>query len=403
VDPRNVPVIDAHCHPWDVNELRSRPASRFLDRLSLTSMLVAAGPGAQEEKAVERVSRHDPIVSAATRRLAALFGCDDTRDAVNTARMMALSAGAAEYTARLWADARLFGMLVDDGFPRMKGGFNSFLSSGPGTKVFRVARADPAVERLATEAETFDALEARFRDWVRTACSEEGVVAFKSVIAYRTGLDVERWDISDARSSFRDWRAAGFPADHVCAKPVRDTLLASLLSESRLLGRPVHIHCGGGDPDVNLRHARPGLLFDLLSRHKDQAIVLVHAGWPWLEEAAYLATVFPSVYLEMSLTTPWSSLALDQRLELALGMVSYGKLLHGSDEASEPEIIWLAAHVAREAYSRVLSKAVEHDWLSEREARAASQRVLWRNCAEVHGLSLGQFPDEQDGGEEAEI
>ena len=39
-------------------------------------------------------------------------------------------------------------------------------------------------------------------------------------------------------------------------------------------------------------------------------------------------------------------------------------MLYGSDEASEPEVAWFAAHVAREALGRVLGTAVERRWLT---------------------------------------
>jgi predicted TIM-barrel fold metal-dependent hydrolase len=148
----------------------------------------------------------------------------------------------------------------------------------------------------------------------------------------------------------------------------------------------VHIHCGGGDPAIVLRHARPQDLFPLLTQHADQPIVLIHSGWPWLEEGAYVASVLPQVYLDVSTSIPWATLAIDQKLEVLLGAAPTAKVLYASDEASEPEVIWLSAQVGREALGRVLGSAVERSWLSEPEARRIAEGVLAGNTRRLHGI-----------------
>ena len=55
---------------------------------------------------------------------------------------------------------------------------------------------------------------------------------------------------------------------------------------------------------------------------------------------------------------PWSSLALDGLLELLLGVAPTNKVLYGSDESTDPEVLWLSAQVGREALERVLTKAL---------------------------------------------
>jgi predicted TIM-barrel fold metal-dependent hydrolase len=114
--------------------------------------------------------------------------------------------------------------------------------------------------------------------------------------------------------------------------------------------------------------------------------VLIHSGWPWLEEGAYVASVLPQVYLEMSITMPWGTLAIDQKLEVLLGAAPPAKILYGSDESTEPEVIWLSAQLGREALGRVLGTAVERTWLSKGEARRIGEGVLAGNVSRLHGL-----------------
>lgn len=386
-DAQNAPVVDAHCHGWHLAELRARPFQDFPQRLSITGMfLSSSGHGVRDYGSIlEAMTELDPLVSTAISRLARHLDCEPTPAAVSAARDGHLAADPGRYLTGLWQDAHVTGLLVDDGYPQPPVRPAEF-SREIGIAVHQVARSDVAIERLIRDATSYNDLADAFADWVSNA-ERGGAVAFKSVIAYRTGLDVRHWSRQDAAEAFLDWRNAGFSADHAAAKPVRDSLLERLLAACKEIGRPVHIHSGAGDPSMKLDQARPALLFGVLSRHRDQPIVLVHAGWPWLEDAAYLGSAFPNVYLETSVTTPWSTLALDRRLELILGMVSPAKVLHGTDEATEPELIWLGAHVAKEALARVLRKAVSDGWYTESQAQAVIGSVLSGNALRLHGLS----------------
>jgi predicted TIM-barrel fold metal-dependent hydrolase len=253
--------------------------------------------------------------------------------------------------------------------------------------VHRVARVEPWIAALRTEVASFAELEDAFVTEAEQAAADPGLVAFKSVIAYRTGLDVGTPSREECERGFRAWRADGYAETREHAKPVRDALLRRALEVARRHDRPVHIHCGGGDPAIVLAHARPQDLFPLLSQHVKQPIVLIHSGWPWLEEGAYVASVLPQVYLDMSITMPWASLAVDGKLEVLLGAAPPAKVLYGSDEASEPEVLWLSAQLAREALGRVLTTAVERRWLDADEAVTIGEGVLAGNTRRLHGLA----------------
>jgi len=150
----------------------------------------------------------------------------------------------------------------------------------------------------------------------------------------------------------------------------------------------MHLHCGGGDPDIVLGHVRPQDVFSLLHDYMDQPIVLIHGGYPWMAEAAYIASILPFVYIDLSEFLPWAALGIDRELEMLLGVVPTGKLLYGSDESSEPEVFWLSARLAREALERVLGRAVESDFLTVAEAEGIGRGVLGGNTMRLHSLQL---------------
>jgi len=387
VDLAHAGAVDVHCHPWRNAELLSKDPAGFEDRTTMMGMcLISSG------QADERLSRHLAMLTDSTpfaltmrRRLAEHLGSEPTREAVAAARHAAFEADPPGYNAALMQAAGIDGLIYDEGYPQPTIPRQEFAEAS-GAKVHRVARIEPFIAELVGGVGSFNELEDAFVEKIEGATSDPAMVAFKSVLAYRTGLDVGDPTPEERRRAFERWQADGFRETRENAKPVRDALLRRTLEVARRDDRPVHVHCGGGDPDVVLAHARPKDLFPLLVEHADQSVVLIHSGWPWVEEAAYVASVLPHVYLDVSVMVPWASLAIDQKLEVLLGVAPPAKVLYGSDEASEPEVIWLSAQVAREALGRVLGRAVERRWLDEREARTIGEGVLGQNARRLHGI-----------------
>jgi predicted TIM-barrel fold metal-dependent hydrolase len=278
-------------------------------------------------------------------------------------------------------------LIMDDGYPlpRIDG---RALGAEVGLSVHRVCRIEPVITDVREAAGGYAELDDAFTAGLEAAVAD-GSVAFKSVIAYRTGLDVAEWDAAQCQTAFEAWRADGWRETREHAKPVRDALLVRTLAVAKAAGIPVHVHCGGGDPSIVFAHSRPADLFPLLSRHMDQPIVLIHSGWPWVDEGAFVASILPYVYLDTSLSTPWASLAIDSRLEILLGIAPPAKVMYGSDEASEPEVVWLSARLAREALARVLETGVERRQLNRDAARRIGAGVLGGNARRLHGLGGG--------------
>jgi len=79
-------------------------------------------------------------------------------------------------------------------------------------------------------------------------------------------------------------------------------------------------------------------------------------------------------------------LGIDGPLETLLGATPTGKLLYGSDEASEPEVFWVSARMTRAALERVLGLAVERDHLTVSEAERLGRGVMAENSKRLHGI-----------------
>jgi uncharacterized protein len=379
-------VTDAHCHGFRLAELRARDQDRFLDRITMLGMCLTSS-GLDDDafdEVVTRTTDTSPFAVAMALRLGRILGCEPTRKGIAVARAGALDDGS-DYLERLWGDARVAGLIVDDGYP-LPAVDQEQMSRETMLPISRVARIEPWIADLREKAASYAELEDAFTARAEQALAD-GAVAFKSVIAYRTGLDVRRWSQNDCAQAFRDWRADHWAETRDHAKPVRDMLLQRALAVAAEGGGvPVHVHCGGGDPSVVLAHVRPSDIFALLHAHLRQPIVLIHSGWPWVEEGAYVASILPHVYLETSLSTPLASLAVDGRLELLLGIAPPAKVLYGSDESTEPEVIWLSALLARESLERVLAKSIDHGYLDRERAAQVGLGVLGENARRLHGV-----------------
>ena len=69
-----------------------------------------------------------------------------------------------------------------------------------------------------------------------------------------------------------------------------------------------------------------------------------------------------------------------------IGSVPASKLLYGSDQASEPEVFWISARLARRALERVLGEAVQADYLTVEEAERLGRGILAGNTRALHRL-----------------
>jgi uncharacterized protein len=142
---------------------------------------------------------------------------------------------------------------------------------------------------------------------------------------------------------------------------------------------PVQIHTGFGDPDLLLPLARPGYLKPLFERFPETSFVLLHC-YPFVREAGWLASVYPNVYLDLSLTIPHVSrpaAVLAEAVELA----PLSKLLYASDAVCAPELYLLAAVWWRDALAEVLPPL-----LKPGAAEAGARMILRENALRLYRL-----------------
>jgi hypothetical protein len=385
VDLSSADIVDAHTHPYRLDDLVAREDAGFDTRMTFLGESFASSSRIGDElwPFVDELTGSTVLASAVRRWLAEHLGCDPTRDAVTEARTAALRRDPVAYTKGLLEAAGVVAVLSDEGFPQPPVLPDEF-SRTIGVTVHRVVRLEPWI--LRHREQRFDDLLNGVGSEAVEAAGDPNCVAYKSIVAYRTGLDVGDPSHSDAAAAFDRWRADGWTESREHAKPVRDFLIRRTLEVAKEHDRPFHFHCGGGDPDIDLAHARPEQLFPLLVDLQNQPVVLVHSGYPWIREAAYIASVLPNVYLELSELIPWGFGQVEWALEMLVGTVPAAKLLYGSDEAGEPEAFWISALLARRALEPVLDRFVDRGYVDADEAERLGRLVLADACRRLHAL-----------------
>lgn len=288
---------------------------------------------------------------------------------------------------RMLAESRVTALLVDTGYPPAAMSLPDMRRALP-CAIHEVFRIETCAERLIDRARSYDEFLDAFRGALREAART--CVALKSIIAYRSGLAVRPPDPEQAGRAYRGAvarvRAGG--SRRLADKPLLDALFLEALEVARAAGRPLQLHTGFGDPDIDLLQANPLLLRPIVEdpRWAGVRLVLLHTAYPYVREAAFMTAVWPQVFLDLSLAIPFLGPGVTGPLVEVLALAPATKLLYGSDVRGLPELFALTADWARAALGEALGWLVERDGLTEAEAREAGRLVLGGTAAALYGL-----------------
>jgi predicted TIM-barrel fold metal-dependent hydrolase len=116
--------------------------------------------------------------------------------------------------------------------------------------------------------------------------------------------------------------------------------------------------------------------------------VLLHAGYPYVRELGYLATLYSNVFVDVGLAIPFVTVDIPALWSQLLGLTATSKILFSTDAYSIPDIYWLATRWGRWGLARALEGALECGALTEAEALESAQAILGGNAARLYGVEL---------------
>lgn len=367
-----VRLVDHHCHSVVVADL-DRPGFE---------RLLTEGPGP-----APGTSAFDSALGVSIRRWCAPVLDLPAHAAPDDYLARRTELGAAEVTRRFLGGAGVGTLLVDHGFDPDGLLAPAALGRSADAEVGEVVRVEAVAEQVADRG--VDA--AGYGEAVRAAlarrvdpASVPVPVACKTILAYRTGLDVD--PTRPAPSEVR--RAAGrwLRRRETDREPLRDpVLLRHGLWCALDTGLPLQFHTGFGDPDEDLHRANPALLVGLarLVEPLGVPLMLLHC-YPYHREAAWMAQAFAVVHVDVGLAVPHvgprAATVLAELLELA----PYGKVLYSSDAFGLPELHLMGAVRFRAALGDLLEHACATDELAPADAERVATMIAAENARRVY-------------------
>jgi uncharacterized protein len=333
--------------------------------------------------------RHHVAYRWAVRDLAAaLEVAPDEESLARAARERDFEAHARQLLSACGLDA----MLVDDGFPVEDGLDLVSQSKLTGCPVRRVVRIEAVAEAAALDVAGAKPPVgfALVRDSFRTAISgavDDGAAALKTIAAYRCGLDLPRPDAGEAAAAYAHWRRSD---QRRLAHPA---LISFFIAEALDVMRerreavPLQVHTGIGDADLDLHRADPTLLGWLIedTAAASVPVVLLHC-YPFVAQAGWLASVYPHVFVDVSLAMLLAPHRGADLILEALDLAPATKLLFATDASRAPEMFFLAARWWRHGLAAALHALNATGSLDDDAVLDWARLILAGNARRLYGL-----------------
>jgi uncharacterized protein len=378
IDLSGIGVVDHHCHQWR----KSAPA--YTPETFRPLMTEGNDPRIGEGVASTLFYRWT------VRELARVLDCEADETTVLAARS---AVGNDALESKLMAEANIEGSIIDD------------LYESGGTELYSVEemanrlgggwtkcalRIESVLESLIIDSADAGEVEDRFLSRLnRDELLASGVVALKSIIAYRTGLQITRPTQDEAHEYFPEAKAqAERGSVRIHDKAFLDYFLRLTLRWASANLFPVQFHAGYGDPDVHLPSANPIVMREIFQdqEFRDAPLIFLHAAYPYVRELSYLASVYPNVYLDFGLAIPFVASEYEVILRESLALAPTTRVLYSSDGYLLPERTWFAAHHGRKALAKLLEEFFQRGIIGDQERWEIADQILRSNAYRLYDL-----------------
>lgn len=375
LDLSSIPVVDNHCHPVLLNQQVDAPGFR--------NYFTEASDRSIPEKHISNTVYYLWLL----RQLATVYGCSNTEEDI-----LAIRSGLDDDTLleRFFRAANFDTLILDPAFPLPHTCYSPERMGQLGhCRTARMLRLETLMQQLIIQYQNFDEVVDRYT-LALTNARKQGYCAFKSIVAYRTGLEIAEWSKDQAASSFQEALSAIRNGQlRIAHKPLIDYLLHIAFRQAAEQELPVQFHTGYGDGDTDMRLGNPLHLRDVLERkdYQSMKVVLLHESYPYSQLGAYLAAIYPHVYFDLSYMIPFVD-----RLEMlaftrqALGVTPASKLMYSSDGIHVPEMHWAGAIRGRSVIGQVLQEMVDADEIDEEQAYDLALQILHDTAYTVYRL-----------------
>jgi predicted TIM-barrel fold metal-dependent hydrolase len=147
------------------------------------------------------------------------------------------------------------------------------------------------------------------------------------------------------------------------------------------------VHAGFGDTDLTLHRANPTLLTEVIRTFRDMGVdvVFLHC-YPYHREAAYLAAVFPNVYLDLGSILHYTGASSGSIVAETMELTPFTRHLYSSDAFGVAEFYYLGAFLFRRGMRAVLDEWISRDDCSTAEADRIADLAAAGNARRIYTL-----------------
>jgi len=376
LDITSIPVVDNHCHPVLLNQ--------HMDALRFRSYCTEATDPSFAEKHVPNTIYYLWLL----RQMATFYGCERNEDDILAARSRLGSDTLLEHLLRA---ANIDTLILDPAYPLSSACYTPERMGQLGhCRAVKMLRLETLMQGLILDYSDFDEVIERFADQVRHV-HEHGYCALKSIVAYRTGLNIAEWSKDEAAAAFLEARTQASEQGQlrIAHKPLIDYLLHIAFQQAAEQQLPIQFHTGYGDSDTDMRLGNPLQLREVLERkdYHSMAVVLLHESYPYCQLGAYLAAIYPHVYFDLSYTIPFlDKLEMLAFTRQALSVAPASKLMFSTDGIHLPEMHWAGALRGRSIIGQVLDEMIDADEIDEDQGYDIAQQILHDTAYAVYKL-----------------
>ena len=380
IDLSGIRLLDNHAHPFPSGRAAKAP---YVRNFTLTRMPVS-----------ENSLQHTLIFQMLNRRLRSFLelpaDCDIAL--LETERARRLAENRKGYIDALWKDAGYGGMIADIGSPvtkqlLTKEELAEFDLDMEGFFCRKINRLEWVAEDVIDSGtHSFEDFTRLYIQGVKKRVVDQQLVGLKSIIAYKTGLEIKV--LSEAKFREQYYLYLSDPTNREYEKSFRDYCFCKGCEIAAELKLPLQVHTALGDsPDLNLYKCNPALMYDVINAYPQTQFVLIHAGYPYCEELGFLMASYENVYGDVSSMIPYASIAGETKIRSILELAPTNKLMFGTDSGGCPEQFWYGAILFKMYFQRILQDLVDRDYISYGFAMETAENVMYKNLLRLYKLS----------------
>lgn len=378
-----LPFYDNHTHALDMKKSSYTPLEFSINYLHGARDVSPSKEGEEfgVSEELEKTISQLGVVKTMVCHLSHFFDCPATLQAVTEARNVHLQkTDCLGYAKELYADCNVQGCTVDQGWPIGDEQEKMF----PG-RVQRLYQMDPLFDHLMDSCEDYASLKEQYIRAVAKA-AREGFKGIKCHVGERFSFAVKLVSDKDAEASY----ASALIGDEKALANVYFAIMRITMQLCQQFDIPLHIHTGntGNSGNGRIGDCNPLLMCPYLNHpeFRTTKVVFLHASYPNIRYAALMTHMYPNVWMDISWTLPWAALDFPQILKAVLGVAPHNKVMLGTGQHGIPEMVWIAAKVAKKSLEVVMEEYVNYGFLTQEQAQETAEQVLYKNAFRLYGM-----------------